>query len=114
MLEILKLLLLLGLVVVANIVLGTFKNIKFENMAFDYKLLIEGFIKGAVIAFGFFAISLVLLQLPELSTELGIEPQVMILGAIALYVTKVGEQLIVLVGLKKASEDAKIVESSGE
>jgi len=98
MTELLKLILALGLAVVTNIALGMWYNIGKKNMKFDWKIFLNGIIKGAIIGGSFISLSYVL-ELSNITTEE--VPIVILLGGITIYFGMCVTKLKDILGITK-------------
>ncbi len=104
--ELINLLLTLAIACVSNILLGTYYNINVKHFKFDFMKFLNGIVKAFIIGFGFFALYYIMLQLPSLSEELGLDPVIMLYGAIGIYATNVARQLLAII--KANSEEAEL------
>ena len=103
--EMLKLLIVLGILVLCNVAGGIFTNISNKSVKFEWKKLVGGIIKSLCVAFMCIGLSFALYTVPELSDVIGMQPKSMVIIAIGTYATKVVGQVAAIFGIKK--EDAK-------
>lgn len=95
----LQLILVLFVAMGLNIVLGMYYKIGVERFKFDYKKLLSGLLKAAIIAVSFVGFTWIFGQV-ELSTILNIDPMIIINGAIVLYTGKGIIKLAKILGVK--------------
>ena len=93
--EIFKALGILAIVVLCNILCGTYYNVNIKNMKFDWTKLLNGIIKAVIVGVIAVGMSFVFTEMPELTEAIGITPMVIMNSAIILYGGKA------LVGLGK-------------
>ena len=93
--EIFKALGILAIVVLCNILCGTYYNVNIKNMRFDWTKLLNGIIKAVIVGVIAVGMSFVFTEMPELTEAIGITPMVIMNSAIILYGGKA------LVGLGK-------------
>lgn len=86
MTEILNLLPVLGVAIAMNIGAGLYYNIGTKNLAFDWKVLVSGIVKAAIVA-GMFIGTAYCFEATDLSS-IGVTPAFVMMSAITLYVTK--------------------------
>ena len=86
MAEILKLLPVLAVAIAMNIGAGLYYNIGTKNLAFDWKVLISGIVKAAIVA-GMFIGTAYCFEATDLSS-IGVTPIFIMTSAITLYVGK--------------------------
>lgn len=86
MAEILKLLPVLAVAIAMNIGAGLYYNIGTKNLAFDWKVLISGIVKAAIVA-GMFIGTAYCFEATDLSS-IGVTPIFVMTSAITLYVGK--------------------------
>ena len=95
MMEIFKALGILSIVVLCNILCGTYYNVNIKNMKFDWTKLLNGIIKAVIVGAIAVGMSFVFTEMPELTEAIGITPMAIMNSAIILYGGKA------LVGLGK-------------
>ena len=93
--EIFKALGILSIVVLCNILCGTYYNVNIKNMKFDWTKLLNGIIKAVIVGAIAVGMSFVFTEMPELTEAIGITPMAIMNSAIILYGGKA------LVGLGK-------------
>lgn len=86
MTEILKLLPVLAVAIAMNIGAGLYYNIGTKNLTFNWRALISGIIKAAIVA-GIFIGTAYCFEATDLSS-IGVTPLFIMMSAITLYVTK--------------------------
>lgn len=96
--EILKLLPVLGCLMLTNIVLGMWYNIGVNKISFDYKILLEGIIRAAIIGGSFISLAYAF-EATDLSIT-GVTPQLMINASIVLYAGKCITSFGKILGIK--------------
>jgi hypothetical protein len=107
MVEILKLIGILGIAVLCNILGGLYVNIGLNDGQFDTKKLLYGLAKAACVAAMFIGLSYTIEQIPSLSDTLGMEPKATLIAAIGVYSGKVVKHLSSIFGsdaIKKAEK----------
>ena len=85
MMEIFKALGILSIVVLCNILCGTYYNVNIKNMKFDWTKLLNGIIKAVIVGVIAVGMSFVFTEMPELTEAIGITPMVIMNSAIILY-----------------------------
>ncbi len=70
---ILELMVLFAIIVIANIITGTYNNVNVKNLKFDWSKLLNGLIKAVVIGFGTILGTIPIAMLPHLVNDLGIQ-----------------------------------------
>lgn len=95
--EVLCLLPVLAVAILMNIATGMYYNIGKMNQNFDYKILIVGVIKAAIIAFTFIGTAYCF-DVTDLSS-IGVSPMLVMNAAIILYVGKALNSLIKILGV---------------
>ena len=98
MAEILNLLPVLAVAITMNIASGMYYNIGTKQMKFDYKILIAGIIKAAIIA-GMFIGTAYCFEATDLSS-IGVTPIFVMMSAITLYVSKALMSLAKILGVE--------------
>ena len=104
--EMIKLLMVLGILVLCNVAGGIYSNIANKSVKFDWKKLVGGIVKSLCVAFMCIGLSFALYTVPELSDVIGMQPKSMVIIAIGSYATKVIGQVAAIFGIKK--EDLKV------
>lgn len=99
--ECFELLIVLGILAIANIVGGLINNIKLKKFKFDWKKLLNGIIQFFGFGFMFVSLAYCIDKIPEIGDALGVQPKAMILAAILVYAGKVFDQLNDTFNLKK-------------
>lgn len=99
-LEVGVLLLSLGVLAIANILLGTYKNVTLNKTTFKWKRLAIGAVKAVILAFGFYSLSFVLYTIPSISESVGIDAKAILIMGIVLYFGKVVIQLKDILGIE--------------
>jgi len=94
--EVLYLMLPLAVSVIVNIALGMYYNIGTQKFAFDYKILLSGIIKASTVGGSFIGLAYVIDTVAIFPEE---TPQLIMLGAITLYVGKAMLSLKKILGL---------------
>lgn len=95
MMEIFKDLGILAIVVLCNILCGTYYNVNIKDIKFNWIKLLNGVIKALIVGIIAVGMSYVFSQMTELTEAIGITPMMIMNSAIILYVGKT------LVGLGK-------------
>ena len=103
--EVLELLPVLAIAVAMNICAGIYYNIGKQELKFDWKKLISGIIKAAIVAFLFIG-GAFCFDMTDLS-QLGLEPKGIMTVAIAIYVGKAMTTLTKILGVN-TKNDANI------
>ena len=85
MMEIFKALGILAIVVLCNILCGTYYNVNIKNMKFDWTKLLNGIIKAVIVGVIAVGMSFVFTEMPELTEAIGITPMMIMNSAIILY-----------------------------
>ena len=111
--EVFELLSILGIVVVGNILGGVYYSINVKNFKFDLTKFINGILKAICIAFMFVGLAYALDKVPNLQETIGVQPKAMIISAITIYATKIGEHLFNILGISKQTTK-KVVNVSTE
>lgn len=109
--ETIDLLILLGLSVIGNILGGVYVNINLNKIEFDWKKLVTGLIKAACVTSMFLILALVVENMPSVTESIGVEPKALIVGAIAIYSTKIVGHLTTIFGYKKQDLKTSVVEN---
>lgn len=99
--EVVDLLVLLGLSVIGNILGGVYVNVNLNKIEFDWKKLVTGLIKAACVTSMFLILALIVEKMPSVTESIGVEPKALIVGAIAIYATKIVGHLTSIFGYKK-------------
>lgn len=102
--EIMNYLMILGLLVLANIMLGMFYNINVKKFKFNIVKLLNGIVKSVIVVFSFCVLYYAFYQLPELTQSIGFDPQFIMFGAIVVYATKVISDLANILGVSTPTE----------
>ena len=84
-------------------------EVELEKNSFDKKKFFNGVLKAVCVSSGFLGLSYILCKLPELASAVGIEPKVMMISAITVYVTKSSKTLLSIFGIEKTQTE-KVVE----
>lgn len=87
----------LAIAIAINVLLGLYNNVSIDKCNFDWKILVNGIIKAAIIAFSFMGIAYAF-DSTDLST-IGITPDLIMNSAIILYMTKAVQNLIKILGI---------------
>ena len=99
MMEIFKALGILSIVVLCNILCGTYYNVNIKNMKFDWTKLLNGIIKAVIVGVIAVGMSFVFTEMPELTEAIGITPMVIMNSAIILYGGKALVGLVKILGV---------------
>lgn len=103
--EILNYLIILGLLILANILLGTFYNVNIKKFKFDFVKMLNGIIKAFIVVFSFCVLYYAFYQLPELTEAIGCDPYFVMIGAIVIYANKVLQDLSTILGVIRDKEE---------
>lgn len=87
----------LAIAIAINVLLGLYNNISIDKCNFDWKVLVNGIIKAAIIACAFMGIAYAF-DSTDLST-IGVTPDLIMNSAIILYMTKAVQNLIKILGI---------------
>ncbi len=93
MMEIINLLPVLGVAMILNIACGTWYNIKIDAMKFDKIKFLDGLKKALIIGASFVGLAYIVMEVPQVTDALGIEPKGIITLAIIGYTVKFVAQL---------------------
>lgn len=95
----------LAVTIVINVLLGLYNNLSIDKCNFDWKILINGIIKAAIIACAFMGIAYAF-DSTDLSS-IGVTPDLIMNSAIILYMGKAIQNLIKILGLTNINVNNK-------
>lgn len=87
----------LAIAIVINMLLGVYNNISIDKCNFDWKVLVNGIAKAAIIACAFMGIAYAF-DTTDLSA-IGVTPDLIMNSAIILYMGKAVQNLIKILGI---------------
>lgn len=87
----------LAIAIIINVLLGLYNNLSIDKCKFDWKILVNGIIKAAIIACAFMGIAYAF-DSTDLSV-IGITPDLIMNSAIVLYMGKAVQNLIKILGI---------------
>ena len=99
--EILFELFLLSILVISNIALGTWFNVKVQDVKFDWKVLLNGIYKGSIIACVMVGLTYVFMNKPELTEAVGVSPIAIMNLSIIGYAILVVAKIEKILGIKR-------------
>lgn len=99
--ELIKLLIVLAVIALANIIGGLVNNIKLRKFEFSWKKLLDGILQFVGVGLMFLALAYCIETIPEIGEAAGVQPKAMIIAAITFYAKKVFEQINDFINLKK-------------
>lgn len=94
-------LIVLGVLAIANIALGMYANIAINKLKFKWNVFIIGAIKALIVAFGFYALTFAMYEIPEIGEAVGVDARAILVLGVVVYFTKVALQLKDILGLGK-------------
>ena len=100
MMEIINLLPVLAVAMILNIALGTWYNIKVDAIDFDMAKLLDGLKKAIIIALSFIGLAYIVMEVPQVTDAIGVEPSGIITLAIIGYTVKFVAQLAKILNIQ--------------
>lgn len=101
----------LAIAIGINILLGLYNNISIDKCDFDWKVLVNGILKAAIIAVAFMGIAYAF-DSTDLSS-IGVTPDLIMNSAIILYMGKAVQNLIKILGVTNINVDNSDNDSVG-